>query len=131
MKFLSKLREEDPSSAAAYHLEGLLEAQDNIRSLLAKLDKGSALDPEGTAETLTYLQVEIYSHLAYHMKELRRPLKRLIDAAYKDLPDIEEEGRLEWLEQITSRRQAELEAERVKRASTSPASKSTRRRSGA
>lgn len=88
MKFLAKLRQKNPSSAAAYHLEGILEAHDNIRALLTKLDEDA--DPESNAEAISYLQVEIYSHLAYHMKELRRPLKRLIDAAYRDLPDIGE-----------------------------------------
>ncbi|MFY9824606.1 MAG: hypothetical protein WAM82_24730 [Thermoanaerobaculia bacterium] len=91
MEFLVELRKKNPSSAVAYHLEGLLESHENIRHLLAKLGE-SASDLESTAETLTHLQVEIYTHLAYHMKELRRPFKLLLASAYKAIPDIAEEN---------------------------------------
>jgi hypothetical protein len=40
---------------------------------------------------LTQLQVELYSHLVYHLRELRQPLKTLIDNAYERLPDIGQE----------------------------------------
>jgi len=95
VEFLSELRDKNPSSTIAYHLEGLLEAQDNIRSLLERLGAIQALDTESRMKTLTYLQVEIYTHLAYHMKELRRPLKGLIDATYQEAPDIEQDETLQ------------------------------------
>lgn len=100
MKFIKKLREEDPSSVVAYHLEGMLEAQESIRAFIVKLSEDSAPDPESTAETLAYLQVEIYDHLVYHMKELRRPFKRLVEAAFKDLPDISEDEGVELLQRL-------------------------------
>ena len=100
MDFLKKLREEEPSSVVAYHLEGLLEAHDNVRSLLEKLGAGSA-SAESWAETLAYLQLEIYTHLAYHMKELRRPLKRLVDAAHRELPDLGEDEGIEEATKLT------------------------------
>lgn len=113
MNFLNKLREAEPSSATAYHLEGLLESYETIRALLDKLGDAT-LDAEGTAETLTYLQVEIYAHLAYHLKELRRPLKKLILAAYKHLPDIGEAEGSEWAEAAIARARTALEAGRKK-----------------
>ncbi|MFY9824700.1 MAG: hypothetical protein WAM82_25205 [Thermoanaerobaculia bacterium] len=90
MEFLVKLRKEDPSSAVAYHLEGLLESNENIKSWLIKLGEADP-DLESTSETLAYLQVEIYTHLTYRMKGLRRPFKRLLASAYKSIPDIARE----------------------------------------
>jgi hypothetical protein len=114
MNFLEKLRKEDPASAVAFHLEGLLEAQDNIRSLLTKLGEDATSDPENAAETMICLQVEIYTHLSHNLKELRRPLKRLVDAAYKELPDFEEEEGLEWFKRRLSQLQAEAGAKHAK-----------------
>ncbi len=65
MRFLEKLRQKDPASPAAYHLEGLLEAQHGIRALLETLGGRTVVDdPERWAE--------------------------LIDAAYRRLPDVEQ-----------------------------------------
>jgi len=100
MKFLEKLREEEPSSVIAYHLEGLLEAQDNIRTLLKKLDPSSTA-AESYARDLADLQLEIYTHLAYHMKELRRPLKKLVGAIYEELPELGEEEAADEVAKLT------------------------------
>jgi hypothetical protein len=85
VRFLEKLREKDASSAVAFHLEGLLDAADNVRALLSKLGEVSELNPESLAETISSLEVEVYSHLGYHMKELRYPLQRFRRAIYKKL----------------------------------------------
>ena len=91
MSFLSELRERDPSSAVAFHLEGVVETGDNIRSHLAKLDRHFGKDRERSAEILVDLQVELYTHLTHHLKELRRPLDGLISGEYSELPDIDPE----------------------------------------
>jgi hypothetical protein len=80
MTFLESLRTKNRSSPVAYHLDGLLEAFDRIRSRLANLD--SAANPTTIAENLSYLQVEL-SHLGYHIRELRRPFKRLAVASQR------------------------------------------------
>ncbi len=90
MRFLEEIRKKDASSAVAFHLEGLLEAAENVRALLAKLDGVPEVDQDSIAETITYLQVEIYSHLAYHMKKLRRPLRRLEKEAYRESRALDE-----------------------------------------
>jgi len=77
MKFLKTLKEKDPSSSVVYHLEGLLEAARNIEDWLVKLGDLPELNQEDTATTIVSLEVEIYDHLLYHMKELRHPLRRL------------------------------------------------------
>lgn len=83
MKFLDALREEEPSSEVAFHLEGLLDASEKIRSWLAALSPAPDPEPERKAEILTYLQVEIYSHLLYHVKELESPFQAPVLAAYE------------------------------------------------
>jgi hypothetical protein len=50
MNFLAQLRKTDPSSPVAYHLEGLVESQANIQSLLAKLDSLEEIDRESAAK---------------------------------------------------------------------------------
>lgn len=85
MKFLEKLREREPGSDVAFHLEGLLEASEKVRSLLGDLGEVAEEDREIQARKLTLLQVEIYSHLGYHLKELRRPLRRLESRSYREL----------------------------------------------
>lgn len=89
--FLKALRREEPGSPVAYHLEGLLEATERIRQDLARLDAAVDLDAEELAGRMVDLQVEIFDHMGYHMKELRRPLSRLISKAYRDLERLERE----------------------------------------
>lgn len=96
MNFLDRLREQDPSSAVAYHLEGLLEVQETIRRVVAELAAVFEKDPESTAGKLTELHEEIYFHQVYHMKELRHPLRRLVDSAYEVIPDIDPDAEVDW-----------------------------------
>ncbi len=89
MSFFRQLRQKDPSSAVAFHLEGVLEAADHIRSHLAKLDRQFGNAPDVASDALVELQVELYSHLVHHLKELRKPLERLISTEYAKLPDVD------------------------------------------
>lgn len=93
MSFLKALRLQDPSSPVAYHLEGLVEAAERIRWHLGYLDAAVGLDPEGLARRMVDLQVEIFDHMGYHMKELRRPFARLISKAFRDLERLEHEAK--------------------------------------
>lgn len=92
MAFVDRLRAEDPSSAVARHLRGLIEAHEKFGEILVELDKAYGVDHETTAEKLTELQVEIYFHHVHHMKALRAPLGDLVDAAYRRIPDFDPEG---------------------------------------
>jgi len=83
--FFKSLRDDDPSSPVAYHLEGLLEAIDRIRWHMAAIEAAVGLDPEELAGRMVDLQVEIFDHMGYHMKQLRRPFERHITRAYQDL----------------------------------------------
>jgi len=92
MKFFESLRKEEPSSSIAYHLEGLLDACKEIHAAITELSAIYPVDTEASAATLTKLQEEIYFHAVYHMKQLRRPLRDLVEAVYVQLPDLELEG---------------------------------------
>jgi hypothetical protein len=124
--FLKALREKDPSSLIAYHLEGLLEAMERARFHMGQVDEAVNLDPEELAGRLIDLQIEIFDHMGYHMKQLRRPLQRLIDAAYKNLPDISEDEALESLHQLLAHKRSELEGKRVEPKAKTPAAKRKR-----
>jgi hypothetical protein len=91
MSFFNQLREQDASSAVAFHLEGVLDASDNIRAHLAKLDQNFGQAPDVAADTLVDLQVELYTHLVHHLKELRKPLEVLVSGEYGKLPDLDPE----------------------------------------
>lgn len=84
MSFFQQLRAREPGSAVAYHLEEILEIEGKIRAHLQKLDAVFGVDRDSTAETLVYLQVEIYDHLGYHLKELRKPLGRMISGMFSE-----------------------------------------------
>jgi|SRR5690349_19388420 len=94
--FLKSLREKDPSSPVAYHLEGLLEAVDRVRTQVDQIEAAVDGNPEELAGRMVSLQTEIFDHMGYHMKQLRRPFQRLIDAAYKNIPDLGEDEEVDW-----------------------------------
>lgn len=120
--FLNAVREKDSSSPIAYHLEGLLEAMERVRLRMVQVDEAVNLDPEELAGRLIDLQIEIFDHTGYHMKQLRRPLQRWIDAVYKDLPDISEDEAVEALQKTLAHKRSELEGKRVEgNAKTLPA----------
>lgn len=71
-----------------YHLKGLVEASETISLQASALDEALSQDDERAADILGRLRAEIYTHLTYHLKELRRPFLRL----EKNLDKEEREG---------------------------------------
>ena len=72
-----------------YHLKGFVEAAEVIRTQIELLDEKIDLDPEEATDAMGRLRAEIYTHLTYHMKEMRRPFLRL----FRDLCNgLEEES---------------------------------------
>jgi hypothetical protein len=115
---IDKFGLEDEHQDLAYHLNGLIEADGEIKRLARTLNSVCGKNVRKTAEALSLLEFEIYEHLAYHLKGLRKPLSRLRTSAYKALEEQEgpstEEEDLAWFQQLLSRRRADLEAKRVK-----------------
>lgn len=76
-----------------YHLDGLVEVADAIRIYTQKLKEVFGKDLEQTAYALTELDIELFFHLGFHIKKLRRPFKKLHDRAYKQLEEAEADRR--------------------------------------
>jgi len=79
---LPRLEDREELREFLFHLRGLLDAQDRITMLLKKLDEKLLADPDGAAESLSFLEVEVFDHLAYHLKELREPFSKFLASLY-------------------------------------------------
>jgi hypothetical protein len=83
----------DPESsedlrAFRYHISEIIDIRDRIASLVNDLDKNLKSDAVKVAAALTNLEVELFDHLAYHLRLIRVPLKRLSTTVYSRLPDL-------------------------------------------
>jgi hypothetical protein len=74
-----------------FHLRGLLESQNRISDLAAKLNLEFGRSEEKFGQTLANLEVEIFFHVKYHIRELRRPFELLVAPEYRLLADLDKE----------------------------------------
>lgn len=79
-----------------FHLKGILEVEGNIRKIIEVLDRSLGKDQEKAATALSYLYVEIFHHLLYHMKCTRAPLRQLTSKIYEGLPDLDPDQDIDW-----------------------------------
>lgn len=85
---LSHLEADPDLQGCVYDLKEIVASQSEIEELLRKLDGFVGRDPSETARHLTFLRVEIYSHLLSHIRNLKRPLTEVISRLYASLgPD--------------------------------------------
>jgi hypothetical protein len=77
MSELSRMEKAADLEEFVYHLRGILEAGDVIREQAKALDQAFDIDTETAADILGRLRAELYFHLPYHMKELRKPFLRM------------------------------------------------------
>lgn len=73
---LPSLEAREDLDELVYHFKGLIEAVDEISRQMKLLDSSLDSDPEGAADAMGALEAQIYTHLTYHMKELRKPFVR-------------------------------------------------------
>lgn len=78
-----------------YDLKEIVASQSEVAALLVKLDALVGRDPSETARHLTFLRVEIYSHLLSHIQGVRQPLTRMISTLYASLGVEEPEGTID------------------------------------
>jgi hypothetical protein len=78
-----------------YHFKGIIEAADVIRGQMELLDSAVDSDLERATDALGRLTAELYTHLPYHLKQLRRPFLRFSRSLYKDLGDEAEDDPVE------------------------------------
>jgi hypothetical protein len=70
-----------------FHLRGIIEAQGMIEEKALEFDALYERDEEKAAEALADLQVQIFTHLVFHIKKLSRPFIKLSREAFGKLPD--------------------------------------------
>jgi hypothetical protein len=86
VKYTKRLRKADPGSGAAYHIEGLLEAQTSVQKLFRALDAAKP-GSQQEASLVSSIEVEVFDHLAFHVAQLRKVYKRLVRQTYDALDD--------------------------------------------
>jgi hypothetical protein len=74
-----------------FHLKGLVEAAQEITAQMQLLDATMDTDLDRATDAMGALEAEIYTHLAYHTKELRKPFTRLFRALCRKLDKQEKE----------------------------------------
>lgn len=70
-----------------YHALELVGIQDSLSLLLTRLDESLGSDPERVADVLGRIEVEVFHHLAYHLREIRPSFTVLLKREFG--PDTE------------------------------------------
>lgn len=73
----TQLDASDDVRAVKFHVRELVEIGETLRSLLRDLESAAESDPRVAADTFTRLDVEIFDHIGYHLKQVKKPLKKL------------------------------------------------------
>lgn len=68
-----------------YHLKGIVETQEKLRSLLVCLDAALGQSKEASQWLTTQIEIEVFAHLAHHTEELKQPLRDLVQELYGSL----------------------------------------------
>jgi len=69
-------------------LADIYEAASRYQELLAEWLSTPTEEKEKLAKNLVMLQIELYQHLSWHLRELNRPLEKLIKALYNTLEKV-------------------------------------------
>jgi len=94
MKTLATLEAKEEIEDVVFHLKGLVEATQEIAAQIELLDETIDNDLDRAAGAMGALEAEIYTHLAYHMKELRKPFRRLFRAMCSELDKQEKTAKM-------------------------------------
>lgn len=68
-----------------YHLKGTIEAAEIIHAQMELLDRSINSDLEAATDVMGRLRAELYTHLTYHLKELKRPFLSLSHSLSQEL----------------------------------------------
>lgn len=77
MTDLPSLEAKEDLEELVFHLKGILDAVEVVRLQIALLDKTIDCDLGQATDALGRLRAELYTHVPYHLKELRRPFLKL------------------------------------------------------
>jgi hypothetical protein len=81
---LNRLERDETLRELRYHLKGIAEAADNVARLVKRMNETYKRDADEYAKASTLLEVEVFDHLEYHIKQLRAPLRRVQHTAYAE-----------------------------------------------
>jgi len=76
-------QERSSVEALVFHLLEIQECAAAVRSQVEALLELPCGDPQAVGDILTDLEVEVYTHWRYHVRGLRRPLRRYLDRTVK------------------------------------------------
>lgn len=76
------LEERNELRSFLYHIKEIVKSQGRILALSQEIDGCFETDSENAAEKLSYLQVEIFDHLQYHIRELETPFAEVLERLY-------------------------------------------------
>jgi hypothetical protein len=68
-----------------FHLNGILELSEVVGAQIEILDESIDTDLEQATDALGRLRAELYTHLPYHLKELRRPFLEIYNRLGQNL----------------------------------------------
>jgi methionine synthase I (cobalamin-dependent) len=89
---LNNLDQKKELDEMVFHLKGVVEAAQEITAQMQLLDATIDDDLDRATDAMGALEAEIYTHLAYHTKELRKPFSRLFRSLCREL-DKQEKAR--------------------------------------
>jgi hypothetical protein len=72
----------------AFHLRGLVDANQNLESLLSRLDRQSGDKSPELDQLLAEIEVELFTHIQYHLDEAREPFTQLLRANFGDTVEL-------------------------------------------
>jgi hypothetical protein len=88
---LGRLEGREELKDVLYHIRGILEVQSTIVELLIGLDECWGRDKEKKGEILGRIEAEVFFHLKYHIRELKRPFEILIGPGYTLQAELDDE----------------------------------------
>lgn len=72
----------------AFHLRGLVDANQNLESLLSRLDRQAGDKSPELDQLLAEIEVELFTHIQYHLDEASEPLTQLLRANFGDTVEL-------------------------------------------
>jgi len=86
---LSNLEARSDIEEMVFHLKGLIEAAEEISTQAKLFDATLESDLEKATDVMGRLEAEIFTHLNFHMKELRGPFRKFFRTSCRQLEQAE------------------------------------------
>jgi len=92
-QWLPTIATEEEADAVRIHLSDLHGASDKLMELIGRLpDLHADADRDEVRSLLTFIHVELYSHILPHMEELREGLEAWLKRLHDEVPEVEDDS---------------------------------------